>query len=195
MDIYSLAINIAAPRVGRVANVLHFSSDADASHNVFDVASILCSEWHDNSKAGLIAVLASDCVLESVSARRVSTGGGPTFTLPENTNGAAPNGPMGESALAAVVSWVPEVAPWQYGHIFIGPTPDGFITGNVWDNDYRINCDTYANTMKMGYASPVPVINFGLVIYDRKTGIGRPVHSLEFKDKPASLSRRLKPYS
>jgi hypothetical protein len=195
VDTYSLRLNFTVPVIGIAQNVLHYNFTGSSSDSMRTVAESLVAGWVAHVWPKWKLCIANDCILASLSVRRVNDTGGPTYTILSDQVASGAAG-TGVSAIALDIALAPASTPWQPGHIFLGPVPDGNISGNIWSPGFILAAQDICVALSNDLVGEPPISGiFKQVIWERKTKTSRTIAEWLIRAKPTTLNKRLTPYA
>lgn len=173
-------------------NVFAYSLAEAGTATPFEYADALITTWLTNIGPNYMAMMGSDIILDFVSARRITGGGGPTATQIANIPGTAAN-PSIASGLAFDIAWQTAAATHRPGHTFLAGMADGAIAGAQWANAFLLDVDAFigAITGVLALAGALGNATFG--VFSRKLAqFNAVLHGVK-KPKPTTLNKRSLP--
>jgi len=138
-DVYLLTV--AAKATGQwVNNTFHFQQLDDGLPDPWQQAQDLCSAFQTNFQEAWLALFAVDYVLLGYRAKRVATGGGPSYTAPGGSvTGTVSDTMAMTSAVGGVLVWpytVNEGVSWRTGRTFLPAAPESYVVENALTDAY-----------------------------------------------------------
>jgi hypothetical protein len=190
MNTYALNTWLHNGRGNFFQNVFHYSVDDSALNDPFKSARDLCDAWATGLKAKYLAMFGMDVRLDFLSARKVSTGGGPSATKIMGDAGAQ----LVESistALAADIVWIVNAATHRFARSFIGGFSIDSILQDVWTPAFSGEVALFIAEMLKPLAVGATNAIFGL--FSRKTQNFSPATDGQLRLKPTGMNKRTTP--
>jgi hypothetical protein len=134
--------------------------------------------------------MGTDCKLNIIFAKLVSTPGGPSIFVPLNSSGTG-GGTAFSNAVACDIAFYPGGAMSRPGHVF---TWGAYITGIVGDliqTALHTALTNFATALIAPIAMTVGTMQYGT--YTRKTKTFTPATHFNVKPKLTGLNKRTKP--
>lgn len=193
VDTWQVRLNWAVPVVGLLQNVLHFDTEINAYPTYKQTAEALANGFRATINPVWMEMVPSECVQTSISVRRVSAPGGPTYTIITGVYGKANT--MGDSAIAFDIALMPKDPPWEPGHIYVAPVEAALIADNIWQPPAIARAQAICNILKDPLnGSPVGGTSFQQTVWSRKTKTSRIIAEWLIRPKPTALNKRLAPF-
>lgn len=174
-------------------NVFAYSLSEGGTHTPFEYADLLLQAWATNVTTDYLDLFGDDVILDFVSARKVTGGGGPSSTIIISQPGSGPQ--MSISAgIAADIAWQNGGGTNRPGHTYIAAPYDGALSGGQWVTPgYTAKVSTFIATIltQLALGGAAGVADFGT--YSRKlTQFNKNTSGL-LKPKPTMLNKRTLP--
>jgi len=176
-----------------IQNVFHYQLTEAGTATPYEYAKALANKWFASPTfTDFLALLGGDVVVDFITARKITGGGGPSATVIVNAVGTGGANSVC-SAVAADVAWQAANATNRPGHTFISSFPDGALQSGTWQNAFAGNVTTWIGDMLavLTLAGALGTATFGH--FTRKTQAFDAQKSGELKPKPTALNKRTLP--
>jgi hypothetical protein len=191
-EIYQMAISGLTPQGNYWATIWHWLwTPTDPLVGISAAREV--STWFDlTGGAAYQAVLPLDTKIANCSVRRVSLGGGPTWSDPFNELGVR-TGTVQSAGVCPDVAWYPGEEPWNIGHTYLpGVTSDDLDEG-IYDPGFVTAVQTWIDLMTSDTNITQDGSGLQFVLWNAATDEFAIVITGTLKPKPTLMNRRLKP--
>lgn len=195
MDIYQLSVNGLVPIAGIQANILAYQLENAATHDEFEMAKDLTDSW-GTMMTNYFSIMAQNVKVESLSCRRESAPGGPTYVASVNSFGLDLND-MEDSALAFNIRFIPATGPFRrkLGHFYCFGIAGSNLTDNAWNPGFIPAVQAFGDGLIPPIPSTIePTNNWLLSIYDRTSHVATRVAHCVASPKPMHIKKRMRPW-
>ena len=189
---YSLATSLHNFAGDFFQNVFIYSLSEAGTATPFEYAQALAAIWHGTNEVDYLACMASDVILDFVTAKKIDAGGGASATLITGTAG----GQAGLSVSAGVgfdIAWQSGSGTNRPGHTYLAAAEGGSLVGGQWNGAMLASVATFINTQRgqLALGGALGTADFG--IYSRKLHqFNKVTHGIA-KPKPTMLNKRTMP--
>jgi hypothetical protein len=173
-------------------NVFHYDHPESASISPWAHAKNLITAWATNIQPSYLAILGADVLLDFITARRVTGGGGPSATTVANASGTGAADSI-SAGLAIDVAWINSAPTNRLGHTYICCNPQGVLDGDQWNNGYVTDVDTWISDQSTNLVLGGGDGNAVFGMFTRKTALIHANISGEVRPKPTLLNKRTTP--
>jgi hypothetical protein len=193
MNIYELVTSLHDGAGNFFQNVFHYrnpegiSADSPYSH-----AAAVADGFISDVESDYMQVFGSDIVLDFISCKRITSGGGPSATRIRGTLGGGFAVSVNAGS-AADVAWQTAGASHRPGHTFLPGLPDGsFLSGKLQGVEVAA-IDTFATTFESGFVMAGAEGSAEPVIFSRKLAVGDDILAHDIRAKITYLNKRSLP--
>ncbi len=191
-EIYQIAVHGLTPQGNYWATIWHWLYQNSESLVGVSAARDVATWFSSTGGALLQDVLPVDTQIKGTNTRRVSLGGGPTWTEPFDHEGTRA-GTVQSAGVCPDVAWYPGEAPWSIGHTYLpGVTSDDLDEGEYSDS-FALAVDSFV----AGIVSDANVTDGGsqmqFVLWSPADDTFTIVITGTLRPKPTLMNRRLKP--
>lgn len=169
-SVYQLVAGAIDAAGNYVENVYHFLLAEAGAGTPYEYANALITAWVAGPGATLLGCLGSDYLLNNVTARKVTNGGGPTAVQNPNQNGSWAS-LTNASGLSVNMSWIPGAGANRPGHTFVPGIPASEITGSTISPGLITALGLWAAAQIASFNLTISFGDAQMVIFHRKTSL------------------------
>jgi hypothetical protein len=174
-------------------NVFHYElSEAGSGVSPFNYADALNSTWITNVEPSYVDLFGNDVILDFISAKRITGGGGPTASRIRATNGTAAV-ISSTSGASMDIQWQTASPLNRPGHTYMCSFPYNWLQGDQFSGSAIAKVATFITAITAVLPLAGALGDAVFQIFTRKTDTGYTVDSGLLRPKPTVMGRRLLP--
>lgn len=189
---YRLTVGFVASGKNFGINTFHYVMDDAGFSSQFAAAQALVNAWQTTILPVYQDCFAEDVTINILTAKRVSSGGGPSAAGIVSVVGTIAQVAL-TAAIAACIKWICPDPDNRMGHSFMGGVPEGGIESDNFQALYITPILTWIGAMTVNLA--VGAVNAVFSKYDRKTGLHYPISDGQLNPKASGFNKRTLPVS
>lgn len=173
-------------------NVFAYELSEAGAFSAWEYADKLLTQWETTVETDYMALMGSDCVLDFISAKRISGAGGPTATHIRQTGSGAATLSI-STGIALDIAWITNSGTNRPGHTYITGVYDGSIVGGQWNGGFLAFADVLAADLLTQLTLAAGAGNADFGVWSRKLAQFNKAQHHVNRPKPTMLNRRTLP--